>query len=577
MLKTLTVWNFALLESVEIEFEQGLNILTGETGAGKSILIDALGAVLGHRLTTKSIRTGCQWLRVEAIFTIAGDKKLKNFLQEQAIQFDEGNEDELIITRQLTDKGKNLILVNGCHVPLTILKKIGESLIDIHGQHENFALLKSGSQFQLLDQSDEKILTQKKIYEKTFEQYQKQKQSIFAQKQKAKERAERLDMLRWQAQEISSAHLNIDEEVHLEKEIQKLSNIEKISDHLEQSYALFNGRDDDGEGILSMVARVKQNLEAIERFDEKIKEILPNLSDILFSLQEIFYVVRDEKDDLEVQPEKLDELQSRLGQIETLEKKYGMNSAKKILDYAKKIEQEIFSLENYDANLEKQEEELIRLKEKLVVEAKKLTSLRKQAGAKLAEKIRMHLLALGMTDAVLEFSLIPTKQLTANGAEDIEILFSSNAGEEKKPLSKIISGGELSRLSLAIKTVAVANDNEDEKKSAVRSMIFDEIDTGIGGMTAQMVAQRIAWVSKYKQVLCVTHLPQIACMADAHYSIAKQTSQGKTTTQIKKLTENERVAEIARMASGMDKTEISLQNAREMLLNAKKLKQVENF
>lgn len=556
MLKTLTVWNFALLEHVEIEFSAGLNILTGETGAGKSILIDALGAVLGRRLTGDFIRTGCEWLRVEAVFDISGQKDVKEILSEQAIDADE---DTLIITRQYTTKGKNSILVNGCHVTIAFLKSLGEALVDIHGQHENLSILKQDNQRYIVDHSNTKVYNQLKSYETVFSKWKELLTEIEEKKEKAANLNERLDMLRWQDQEIEQAQLTAGEEVELEADIKRLSNSERITENVEKAYCLFDGTEE-SEGILSAVARVRQCLEQAGRFEEQLSELVQPLEDASYQLQDIFYSVRNYKDALDFDPKRLDDIQNRMDQIDKLRKKYG-STVEEVLLYQKKIRQELEDMENFDANLEADEQKLKVLHDSLMDEGNKLTEQRKTAADKLSSSIQRQLKALGMQSSQFRI-MISESEPTLNGLDEVSIQFSANEGEKEKSLAKTASGGELSRIALAIKTVSAQNDD------SVGSMIFDEIDTGIGGETAQMVAERIAWVGFFKQVLCITHLPQIACMADAHYHLYKEVNEGKTVTSVKKLSRDERIREVARMASGKDISKAALTSAEEMIEHA---------
>ena len=553
MLKTLTVWNFALLEQVEIEFDAGLNILTGETGAGKSILIDALGAVLGHRLSGDVIRTGCEWSRVEAIFDIAGEEKLHAFLREQAIA---DEEDALIVTRQLTVKGKNVILVNGCHVTLAVLRKIGEYLADIHGQNENLALLKAENQFHLLDGSRPESTRLAAAYGAAFTAWQEAAAALSAKEEQARDIADRLDMLRWQVQEIESAQLTEKEDEGLEAEIKRLSNAERITESIEEARVLLDG-DDNQDGVLGALARVRAALETVARYDDDASSSLPMLEDAVCQLQEVAHTVRGYRDGLEFDPARLDALQSRLDTIDKLCRKYG-GSLTAVMAHQEKITAELADMENYDSDIALLRTAEAEAQKRAKAAAAALSQSRQEAAAELSARISERLASLGMRDARLTLKVSPA-EMTARGADALDILFLANVGEEEKPLAKIASGGELSRIALAIKSVAAAGD------SSVGSMVFDEIDTGIGGKTAQMVAECIAAVASRKQVLCITHLPQIACMADGHFYLSKASEKGKTTTNVRRLTAAEQVKEIARMASGMDMSAASLDNAREMI------------
>lgn len=560
MLKSLTVWNFALLEHVQVEFQPGLNILTGETGAGKSILIDSLGAVLGARMSADMVRSGCDWLRVEAVFSLEDESLgLHELLTQQAI---DDSDKELIITRQLTRAGRSTALVNGCHVTLAVLRQIGAYLVDIHGQNENLALLKEENQFHLLDGYDPDVSEALAAYECVYREWREKKKAYDEKQQASREYAQRLDMLHWQDKEISEANLKPGEDEQLEADIRKLSHAEKIVGSLEESYQLLEGGGGNGLGVLPALSQVKKDLEEIGRFDDALQNAQKMVEEAYISLQEASYELRDYGESVEFSPERLDQLQSRMDVIYRLCKKYGA-TLEDVLAHQAKVEQELTEIENYDEDIAALEKEIAALEEKLGQKADALTKLRTAAAQDLSSAIEEQLFALGMPKARFHIRVEQAEDYSANGRDDVAMFFSANPGEEEKPLQKVASGGELSRIALAIKTVASSRD------SSVPSMVFDEIDTGIGGRTAQMVAERIALVAQYKQVLCITHLPQIACMADAHLYISKRTVEGTTATQIRPLSERERISEIARMASGADMTTASLDNAREMVSHAK--------
>lgn len=560
MLKSLTVWNFALLEHVQVEFEPGLNILTGETGAGKSILIDSLGAVLGARMSADMVRSGCDWLRVEAVFSLEDESLgLHELLTQQAI---DDADKELIITRQLTRAGRSTALVNGCHVTLAVLRQIGAYLVDIHGQNENLALLKEENQFHLLDGYDSDVSEALAAYECVYREWREKKKAYAEKQQASREYAQRLDMLHWQDKEISEANLKPGEDEQLEADIRKLSHAEKIVGSVEESYQLLEGGGGNGLGVLPALSQVKKDLEEIGRFDDALANAQKMVEEAYISLQEASYELRDYGESVEFSPERLDQLQSRMDVIYRLCKKYGA-TLEDVLAHQAKVEQELTEIENYDEDIAALEKEIAALEEKLGQKADALTKLRTAAAQDLSTAIEEQLFALGMPKARFHIRVEQAEDYGANGRDDVAMFFSANLGEAEKPLQKVASGGELSRIALAIKTVASSRD------SSVPSMVFDEIDTGIGGRTAQMVAERIALVAQYKQVLCITHLPQIACMADAHLYISKRTVEGTTATQIRPLSERERISEIARMASGADMTTASLDNAREMVSHAK--------
>lgn len=560
MLKSLTVWNFALLEHVQVEFQSGLNILTGETGAGKSILIDSLGAVLGARMSADMVRSGCDWLRVEAVFSLEDESLgLHELLTQQAI---DDSDKELIITRQLTRAGRSTALVNGCHVTLAILRQIGAYLVDIHGQNENLALLKEENQFHLLDGYDPDVAEALAAYECAYREWREKKKAYDEKQQASREYAQRLDMLHWQDKEISEANLKAGEDEALEAEIRKLSHAEKIVGSIEESYELLEGGGGSGLGVLPALSQVKKDLEDISRFDDALANAQKMVEEAYISLQEASYELRDYGESVEFSPARLDQLQSRMDVIYRLCKKYGATLGD-VLAHQEKVERELSEIENYDEDIAALEKEIAALEKELGKKAATLTELRRAAAKDLSSAIEEQLFALGMPKAQLAIRVEPAADYGPRGSDEVAMFFSANPGEAEKPLQRVASGGELSRIALAIKTVASSRD------SSVPSMVFDEIDTGIGGRTAQMVAERIALVAQYKQVLCITHLPQIACMADAHLYISKRTEEGTTATQIRPLSERERISEIARMASGADMTTASLDNAREMVSHAK--------
>ena len=560
MLKSLTVWNFALLEHVQVEFQSGLNILTGETGAGKSILIDSLGAVLGARMSADMVRSGCDWLRVEAVFSLEDESLgLHELLTQQAI---DDSDKELIITRQLTRAGRSTALVNGCHVTLAILRQIGAYLVDIHGQNENLALLKEENQFHLLDGYDPDVAEALAAYECAYREWREKKKAYTEKQQASREYAQRLDMLHWQDKEISEANLQAGEDEALEAEIRKLSHAEKIVGSIEESYELLEGGGGSGLGVLPALSQVKKDLEDISRFDDALANAQKMVEEAYISLQEASYELRDYGESVEFSPARLDQLQSRMDVIYRLCKKYGATLGD-VLAHQEKVERELSEIENYDEDIAALEKEIAALEKELGKKAAALTELRRAAAKDLSSAIEEQLFALGMPKAQLAIRVEQAADYGPRGRDEVAMFFSANPGEAEKPLQRVASGGELSRIALAIKTVASSRD------SSVPSMVFDEIDTGIGGRTAQMVAERIALVAQYKQVLCITHLPQIACMADAHLYISKRTEEGTTATQIRPLSERERISEIARMASGADMTTASLDNAREMVSHAK--------
>ena len=562
MLKNLSVWNFALIENANIEFDEGLNILTGETGAGKSILIDALGVALGSRANGQYIRSGCDDLKVEAVFLMDSQDKVYKTLEDLEIEADD---DTLVISRKISRGGKNSIVVNGSHITLNSLKKIGESLIDIHGQNENLALLKEDSPYHLIDSSSEEIAIALADYQKLYKLWRAQVKALEEKKKSAKDNEQRLDMLKWQENEIAETNLQPGEEQILETEIQRLANAENIVQNIGEACNLLNG--DDEFSILTALAKVNDNLYNASRYDKNFKNVRKMLEEASITLKEVFSEIHGYEDQFDFSPGKLDELQERLEKIHLLKKKYGA-TIEDILARYEKIKQELSNIENFDEDVNLIEERINKIEAQARKRADALTNARRKSANIISAAIEKELRLLGMKKAKFFIDVKTTGVMTLNGSDEIDMLFSANAGEETKSLSKVASGGELSRLALAIKTI------DADRDDSASTMVFDEIDTGLGGMTANAVAECIAKVAKNKQVLCITHLAQIACMADVHLSIDKQSNDDKTVTEVRRLVEFDRTKEIARMASGVDATPASIENAKEMIKNANSKKRL---
>ncbi len=535
MLKTLTVENFALIENITVEFGAGLNILTGETGAGKSILIEALGAILGNKIGASKIRKGADYLRIAANFS-----------------------NGLRISRTVSRTGKNSITLDDKPITLAQLKKLSADLVDVHGQNKNLELLREDKIYQLID--DENISVELKTFQELYRKLISKARALEKKKSARAENLERLDFLRWQEQEISSAALKPHEDEKLDAEIKKLSHAEKIAENVQKSAQILNDGDSD---ILTALARVEKKLDDVARYDDKLNSARKLLEDAQIYLREAYDEIRDYGATLDFSPELLDELHARADIISTLKKKYGA-SVNDILQRLEKIRGDIATIENFDSDVEDLKAEVTTLERQTKSRAEKLLTLRRASAKILGAKIELELQRLGMARAQFEIVLEPTEKLSSNGGDKAEIFFCANIGEEKLPLSKVVSGGELSRIALAIKIVLAT----ERRGDFFQTMIFDEIDTGLGGVTAKTVAECIAQISQGWQVLCITHLPQIASMAQTHLQIIKLEIDGRTVTKVKLLNKEERVREIARMASG-DESPTAIKNAREMLASAK--------
>ncbi len=563
MLKSLTVTNFALIEQAMVEFDEGLNILTGETGAGKSILIDALSVILGNRASVDSIRTGCDFFRVEAVFDLASLIPIHTMLAEQGIIMDE--EATLIISRRFSRLGKNTIMMNGCHITVSTLRQIGEKLVDMHGQHENQALLRPEAYLAMLDALDDRTRFILEKYRKVYNGWIDISKELSVLEKNSRERAQRIDMLTWQTKEIAGAELKPGEDEELEQQILVLANSEKIAKAVNRAYLLLEQDNDGVSGVLSILAEVKRELEIAVRYDPRVEGQLVGVTNALDQLEESCMDLRVYGDEIEFNPQYLNQLQQRVDVIYKLKKKYGTTISEIIAYYDQAI-LELDDINNYDqkfAKLNKQQQEL---EAKLATMADELDAVRKESSHELAKQVCEHLADLGMTNATFIIEVLPTSQFTPNGRNEVSFLFSANPGEEPKLLHKIASGGELSRIALAIKTVCAARD-------AVGIMVFDEIDAGIGGQAGHMVAEKVLRVACARQVLCITHLPQIACMADRHIYIKKQVDGERTNTVIHVLSKPEQLIELTRMISGDDITKIAVDNATQMFESANSKKE----
>ena len=537
MLTTLTVENFALIDAVTVTFGNGLNILTGETGAGKSILVDALGAVLGNRITASQIRKGANFLRVTATFTSDG----KTF----------------IVERQLSRTGKNSITLNGESTTLARLKKFAANLIDMHAQNQQLELLREEKIYALID--NENISTELENFSELYRALTSKTRALSKKLSAQADNSERLEFLRWQAREISSARLKPDEDELIDAEIRKLSHAEKIAENVQRSAQLLSDGDRD---ILTAVAKVAKHLDEVARYDDKLNSARQFLDEAEILLREAASEIHAYGDGLDFSPARLEQLHARSDAIYKLKQKYGA-SVNEILSRLAKIREDISAAENFDSDVAELEREVAELERQTKICAEKLLQLRQTSAAKLSAAVEREIRRLGMSHAQFEIVVTAAEKLSPHGCDTADVLFCANVGEEKISLSKVVSGGELSRIALAVKAVAA--------QDSAATLVFDEIDAGIGGVTAKTVAECIAKIAQSRQVLCVTHLAQIASAADVHLRISKSEVDGRTVTRVDKLDETQRVAEISRMASGKE-SKTSIENAREMLNSAETFK-----
>ncbi len=540
MISTLHIKNIGIIEDLTVDLNNGFNVLTGETGAGKTLIIDSLNLACGSRFNKEIIRFGEEFCLVE----------LNIYLPENENSI-EGN---ILISREIHLNGRNTCKINGRLVTVNELKEFMQDIIDIHGQNDNQTIMSKSEHIKYLDNFiGNKILEEKNIYKELYYRYCEIKKILNENYGDDKEKQRRLDLLKYQANEIENANLKIDEEEILDLERKKIINSEKIYSCLsEVDNNLSNVVID---GINSSI----RALEKIEDIDDEYKEKLTTLKNVYYDVQELSRDISDLNNDVSFDESRRDEIEKRLDYIYDLKRKYG-NSIKEILNYKKEVEDEIFKIENLEEHNNKLKKELSDVKQNMLKNAQKLHELRIEYSKLLNEKINKELKDLEMKNAKFsaEINFDKSENYNENGLDDIEFMISTNVGDEKKSLIKIASGGEISRIMLAIKTVLADTDE-------VPILIFDEIDTGISGKAAKSVGEKIKIISKKHQVICITHQANIAAQGDYNYYISKSVNNGKTFTNIKLLSEIEIINEIARISSG-DITESALNHAKEMRL-----------
>ena len=557
MLQSLHVHNFALLEDAHADFTPGFNVFTGETGAGKSILIDAFGMVLGGRASVDYVRSGTEGLWVQAVFDITNQEDIKNILREQGLEA----EDDLFLKRQISAAGKSRALVNGVQVPLAVLKQIGTALVDIHGQHENQALLKPEAARLVTDAFGGATLQAALTdYQKDYELYVKANKTLAQLQQDNEEQDLLMDRYAWEINEITKANLVVGEEEGLEAEACLLQNSERIIRSVNAAYEQL----DDEDAVLARLARVRDELVYAARYDERLQSLAEVVDSAWINLDDCRSELADYLSRSDFNEERATEVQQRLDTIYRLHKKYG-GSTEAVLAYLESTQAKLAQLQNIAAALEKAQHELTQATRRLQVTAAALTKERERSAAALSQSITTHIHDLAMPNGRLEFAITPLEHFTTTGRDAVRFLFSGNLGEPLNDLEKVASGGELSRIALAMKTVLMHT-------MQVGTMVFDEIDTGVGGVTAQKMAEKIAAIATVGQVLCITHLPQIAAFADNHIYIEKRSSEGRTATVLAVLDYNQRLQELVRMTAGASTSRAALESATELLVAADEVK-----
>ena len=547
MLSLLHIENIAVIESADISFDQGFNVLTGETGAGKSIVIDAISAILGERAYRDMIRTGTTKASVRAVFT---DVPELAWFAENGVEYDS----ETVIQREVHLDGKNVCRVNGSLVSVSILRKLGIQLINIHGQHDSASLFDEANHLSFLDAFADNEAIRADYLEK-YEAVAKLRREIDRMTMDEGEKLRRMETLRYQIAEIEKAELEAGEDEELEARRKILQNAEKLSDGMETAVECLYGGDD-SEGASGLLAQAEYALARLAKFTDAYAALHEKIADLMYQVQDAAEEVRDARDDLSYSSDELEQIESRLDKIHRLRRKYGTTCAD-ILEYLDRAKKELDEIEFADDHLEKLKKKLKKAEKTAWDAAFELRKNRQETAVSMSERILSELAQLDMPR--VRFSCEFTEQdLTPGGADAVAFYMSANAGEALKPMSKVASGGELARIMLAMKNVLA-------EKDQVNTLIFDEVDTGVSGRAAQKVAEKLRTVAKHKQVLCVTHLPQLAALANTHLLIAKGERDGRTYTTVTPLDVEGRKKELARIIGGTNITETTLKSAEEML------------
>lgn len=571
MLLELSIRNFAIISSLNVSFHKGLNVLTGETGAGKSIVIDAISLLIGGRASADYVRHGENKAEIEGLFDMSSHASLQALCAQWDIESEDGT---LILRRDIHRQGKNVCRVNGKLVPLSILRQIGQSLVDIHGQHEHHSLLRQEQYIPLLDAYGKKdIEPDRSKYEQLFNEFTRLTQEIKRLSDSEQQIAQRIDLLRFQMNEIAAAELKSGEDQQLEQEKKKRLHAQKLYEGMETAYQALHG---EGRALESLSVVLDQ-LEELTAVDTSLQPFLDKVRDMYFELEDMSRTFGEYKEHIEFDPQHINHIENRLVQIDQLKRKYGA-SVEDILAYADKIKGELDDLVHKDERVDALREQQKALLADLIRQAARLTEQRRKVARHLVKHIHKELKDLSMDQTVVNIAVEPLANgqeiehegrkrfINKQGWDEVKILISANPGEPLKPLSKTASGGELSRFMLSLKTVF-------SRVEPVATMIFDEVDTGVSGRVAGAMAEKLLAISRDQQVLCITHQPQVAALSDHHYRIVKEVDGGSTMTNIIPLNDEEKQLELARMMGGDEVTSASANHAHELFESARNLKQ----
>ena len=555
MLLEISIKNFAIIEAISLNFEKGMTVLTGETGAGKSIIIDAMNMMLGARATTDVIRHGAPKAEIEGLFSVENSRLLQEIFDEQGLEMG----DEIIIRREILQNGRSISRVNGQMVNLSVLRAIGQHLVDIHGQHDQEELMRPQLHIQMLDEfGDTAFWDLKETYQTSFDAYRKMRKQVLEVKKNQQEHKARIEMLEFQMAEIEAANLQAGEDLALNQERDKLLNHKNIADTLTNAYSMLDNEDFSS---LANVRSAMNDMESVEEYDPEYREISSSLSETYYVLEDLSKRLEDIIEDLDFDGNRLMQVENRLDLLHTITRKYG-GTVDDVLLYFVKITEEYNLLTGNNLSSEDMEVELKKLEVNLVDLAGQLASARHDLAQQLEAEIKQELQDFYMEKAQFQVRFSKGK-FSREGNEMVEFYISTNPGEDFKPLVKVASGGELSRLMLAIKSAF-------SRKEGKTSIVFDEVDTGVSGRVAQAIAQKIHKIGQHGQVLAISHLPQVIAIADYQFFIEKISNDHSTVSTVRLLTVEERVEEVAKMLAGDDVTEAALTQARELLRNREK-------
>ncbi len=557
MLTLLKIKNIALIDELAIEFGGGLNLLTGETGSGKSIIVDSLGALAGERVPSDLIKEGESAARIEGLFTLAVDNGLRSIFDESGIEIGDSPESDIIVRRELSAAGKNRIFINGQLVTQGYLKRVGSHLVDIHGQGEQAGLYDTETHIEMLDGYAGVDAVKAKVAE-SYQNWSAVRSQIASLEKDTAEKLQLVDILRFQVGEISAANLKPDEETALEEEKRRVGNVEKLTLLSSDVFALLY---DTPHATAASLEKAQRKLAELADFETQFAEYAEGIASARAVVEDLAFAVRDFRSRLEFSPERLEEIENRLAEILRLKRKYG-DSVEAVLEHLRVSDERLQNIETAEFREEELKKQILELRGAYLNAARELHEKRKASALKFEKQVEHNLQAVALEKARFEVRIDAADNdeafFSINGFDRVEFYFSANPGESPKPLAKVASGGEASRLMLILKTTI---NTSGKQKTAV----FDEIDAGIGGRVAESVGRKLKDLSATQQVLCVTHQPQIASLADRHFIIEKETAGGRTSVNARELSPTEQIEEIARMLAGSQITEAARENARSML------------